>query len=234
MNITICFTSFNRTELLYEAVKPFIDDDRITEIVISDDASQIDLYNTICWQFKTVSKIKLYRNETTFDCYLNKRKAIELAKNEWVALLDSDNIFNREYIDRLENLIVAGLNDRTIYQPSFAKPHFNFAHLQGVNLNRGNISKWIDVGNTSTMLNAMNYFVNRSEYLRVFDSSIDPVTSDSIYQNYNWLKSGNSIYIVPGLEYEHRVHTGSHYQQNIRRTPNNLHQQIIDNLKQMR
>jgi hypothetical protein len=232
--ISVCFTSFNRTELLYEAVKPFIYDDRITEIVISDDASQIDLYNTIYWQFKTIDKIKLYRNETTLDCYLNKRKAIELAKNEWIALLDSDNIFNKEYIDRIENLMSAGLNDRTIYQPSFAKPHFNFAHLQGVNINRGNIAKWIEVGNTATMLNAMNYFVNRYEYLKVFDASIDPVTSDSIYQNYNWLNSGNSIYIVPGLEYEHRVHSGSHFQQNVKRTPNGLYDGIVEKLKQMK
>lgn len=234
MNISACFTSFNRTELLYDAISPFIKDDRITEIVISDDCSHLELYNTIYWQFASIEKIKIYRNETNLDCYRNKAKAVERAKSEWVMILDSDNIFTKEYIDRIENLIVAGLNDRTIYQPEFARPHFNFSHISGVNLNKANIAQYIEKGNTSTMLNAMNYFVNRSEYLRVFDSELDPVTSDSIYQNYNWIKGGNSIYVVPGLQYEHRVHNGSHYQNNVRRTPPMLHNDIIDKLKEMR
>lgn len=234
MNISACFTSFNRTELLYDAISPFIKDERITEIVISDDCSHLELYNTIYWQFASVDKIKIYRNETNLDCYRNKAKAVERAKNEWVMILDSDNLFNKEYIDRIENLIVAGLNDKTVYQPEFARPHFNFSHISGVNLNKGNIAQYIEKGNTSTMLNAMNYFVNRLEYLRVFDNELDPVTSDSIYQNYNWLKAGNSIYVVPGLQYDHRVHNGSHYQNNVKRTPPMLHNDIVNKLKQMR
>ena len=80
----------------------------------------------------------------------------------------------------------------------------------------------------------MNYFVNRDEYLRVWDGSIDPVTSDSLYQNYNWLNGGNSIYVVPNLTYEHRVHSGSHYQNNVRRTPQGFHDSIIEKLKNMK
>jgi glycosyltransferase involved in cell wall biosynthesis len=234
MNISICFTSFNRTEMLYEAVLPFINDSRISEIIISDDASQIELYNTLNWQYATIEKIKIHRNETNIDCYHNKAKAIELAANDWVAILDSDNIFTKEYIDRLENLWVAGLNDKTIYQPDFAKPHFDFRHIDGINLNKGNIAHFIRDDRTKTMLNAMNYFVNRYEYLKVFDRNINPVTSDSIYQNYQWLLHGNSIYIVPGFEYNHRIHEGSHYQNNVKRTPEGLHNGIIEKFKLMK
>lgn len=232
--ISLCLTNYNRTDLLYDSFHQVIGDDRINEIVISDDCSQVELYNTVMWQFKSIDKVKVYRNEKNLDCYLNKRRAVELASNKWVILFDSDNLLTKEYIDRVENLMVAGLNEKTVYQPEFAKPHFNFSHLAGKSLTKNNISEWIDSGNTATMLNAMNYFVNRDEYLRIFDYSIDPVTSDSIYQNYNWLKSGNSIYIVPGLEYEHRVHNGSHYQQNLRRTPAHLHSEIIDKIRQLR
>jgi hypothetical protein len=84
------------------------------------------------------------------------------------------------------------------------------------------------------MLNAMNYFVHRDEYLRVWDGSIDPVTSDSLFQNYNWLKAGNEISVLPELEYEHRVHSGSHYQNNVRRTPRGFHESIIQKLKELR
>jgi hypothetical protein len=49
-----------------------------------------------------------------------------------------------------------------------------------------------------------------------------------------WLESGKSIYVVPGLEYEHRVHDGSHYQNNVRRTPRGFHQDTENKLKSMR
>lgn len=232
--ISLCLTNYNRTDLLYDSFHQVIDDPRISEIIISDDCSQIELYNTVTWQFKSSPKVKIHRNEKNLDCYLNKKAAIELASNDWVIIFDSDNLLTKEYINRIETLITAGLNDKTIYQPEFAKPHFNFTHLSGKLLNSGNISGWMDMGNTSTMLNAMNYFVNRSEYLRVFDSSIDPVTSDSIYQNYNWLAAGNSIYVVPGLEYDHRVHSLSHYQNNVKRTPYGFHEEILHKLREMR
>lgn len=234
MNISACFTHFNRPELLYEAVSPFLSDPRITEIVISDDASHMELFNTVYWQYASIDKVRIFRNEVNIDCYRNKAKVLECATSDWCLLLDSDNVFSKEFIDRIENLIMAGLNDKTIYQPEFARPHFNFTHLSGVNLHHGNIAELIDKGNTGTMLNAMNYFVNRHEYLKVFDPEMDPVTSDSIYQNYRWLNTGNSIYVVPGLQYDHRVHEGSHYQKNVRRTPVDLHNTIMGYLRSMK
>jgi len=234
MNISICFTHWNRVEMLYDAIRPFLQDSRVTEIVISDDASHLELYNTMYWQYASVDKVKIFRNNNNIDCYHNKAKAIELATNEWVCILDSDNLFNKEFVDRLENLWVAGLNEKTVYQPEFAKPHFDFRHLAGVNLNKGNVANYIHDDRTQTCLNAFNYFVNRAEYLKVFDPDMKPVTSDSIYHNYRWLDAGNSIYIVPGLSYQHRVHNGSHYQQNVRRTPDGLHESIIEKLKAMK
>lgn len=234
MNISVCFTHWNRPDMLHEAIAPFIHDDRVSEVVISDDASQIELYNTIHWQYASIEKIKLFRNEVNLDCYFNKAKAIEKSTNQWVALLDSDNRFSKEYVDRLENLWVAGLNEKTVYQPDFAKPHFDFRHIAGRNLTKGNIADFIHDDRTKTALNAMNYFVNRDEYLKVFDPSINPVTSDSIYHNYRWLNAGNSIYVVPGLQYEHRVHSLSHYQNNVKRTPVGFHDEIISNLKAMK
>jgi len=109
-------------------------------------------------------------------------------------------------------------------------PHFDFTKYQGIVFSKDNVSKYIDDVTFQTMLNAMNYFVNRDEYLRVWDGSIDPVTSDSIFHNYNWLKAGNSIFVLPGLTYEHRVHEQSHYKNNVRRTPKGLNKNIIEKI----
>lgn len=239
--ISLCFTTWNRSDLLFQAFSQIINDKCISEIVISDDNSHIGVIEQLYFKCKDIPKVKIFRNEKNVDCYFNKKKAIERATNEWVCILDSDNIFDINYINRIENLIVAGLNPKTIYQPEWAKPHFDFRHLSGKLLNRSNIAQYMDNRSTDTMLNAMNYFVNRDEYLRIFDPNTNPVTSDSIYQNYRWLESGNSIYVVPSLSYEHRVNkedfgneADSHYRVNSNRTPRNFHNDIINKLKAMR
>lgn len=233
--ISLCFTTYNRTELLYEAFKSIIDHDFISEIVIVDDKSNNDVFEWILW---TVAghhpKVKLFRNENNMDCYRNKREAVSKAENEWVCILDSDNVFDKAYIDRLEQIYLSGLNPKTVYQPSFAKPHFDFRRYESFLLDKSNIGGYMIEPIFGTMLNAFNYFVNRDEYLKVWKDTIDPVTSDSIYHNLNWFKAGNNMYVVPGLEYTHRIHSGSHYQQNVRRTPQNLHREIENELKAMK
>ena len=228
--ISLCLTNYQRTDLLYESYRQLINDDRITEIVISDDASSDEVYNTILWQSKAFNKVKVYRNESNLDCYRNKRQAVKLATNDWVIVGDSDNVFNTDYVDKLFS---KEWEMDTLWQPSFAKPHFNFKQYEGYYISKANVGQYMSDDTFKTMLNAMNYFVNRDEFLRVWDSSVDPVTSDSIFQNYNWLKSGNSIYVCPGLEYNHLVHEQSHYRNNVRRTPNGFHKSIEDKIKSL-
>lgn len=230
--ISVAFTSYNRTDLLFEAVAPFLDDERVGEIVISDDCSSEDIYAEIVAKYNDTDKVKIFRNEVTKDCYYNKRQAVKRASNDWVALLDSDNIFGRDFIDALFSQ--RPWNQSWAYAPEFARPHFNFTGISGTAISRNNVASVLPNGNCSTMLNAMNYFVNRDEYLRVWDASTDPVTSDSLFQNYNWIKGGNTIYVTPGLQYGHRVHDGSHYKQNVRRTPQGFHDEIIEKLKRMK
>lgn len=219
-------------DLLLQSFEWVVDDPRVNEIVIVDDASTNNSSGyVIGLEHRYRPKVKSFVNEKNLDCYRNKREAISKATNEWVIILDSDNIITKEYIDRIEELWAAGLNTKTVYQPSYAKPHFNFTAYESFLIDKHNVGKYMADPFFSTMLNAMNYFVNKEEYLRVWDGSVDPVTSDSIFQNYNWLKAGNNIYVVPGLEYEHRVHNGSHYQNNVRRTPHGFHQEIENKIK---
>lgn len=230
--ISIAFTTYNRTDLLYDAVLPFILDERVAEIVISDDHSDENIYNNIVWKYTGVDKVKIYRNGENLDCYRNKRQAVKRSQSDWVALLDSDNLFTKEFIDAIFSQFPWDLS--WAYAPEFARPHFNFTALRGTAISKNNIKSVLPNGNCATMLNAMNYFVNRDEFLRLWDGSIDPVTSDSLYHNYNWIKGGNAIYVTPGMQYEHRVHDGSHYKNNVRRTPQGFHDEILNKLIQQK
>lgn len=235
--ISIAIPTFNRTNLLYESFAKVINDPRISEIVIVDDCSTSEVWEQVQDMCHPHSQIKLYRNEKNLDCYRNKREAVSKASNEWVILLDSDNVIDKDYLDAIFGVVNCGYSrwrKYEILQPCFAKPHFEFKDWEGKLFNKSNIANFIKNSTFQTMLNAANYFVNRDAYLEAWDGSVDPVTSDSIYMAYRWLEAGNSIYVVPGLEYEHRVHEGSHYRQNVRRTPRGFHEDILNRLKKMR
>jgi glycosyltransferase involved in cell wall biosynthesis len=240
--ISLCITTYNRTDLLFESFAQVLDDPRISEIVIVDDHSDSNIFETVCKRIEDLSreyntsKIFIYRNDANLDCYRNKRETVSKATNNWVIVWDSDNIMTKAYVDKLYGSKdpYGTWRESHIYHPYFAMPYFDFRKFSQLNISRHNIAHYMGDPAFETMLNAMNYFVNRGEYLRVWDGSVDPVTSDSLYQNYRWLEAGNSIYVVRGMEYEHRVHDGSHYKNNVKRTPHGFHQDIIQRLKNMR
>lgn len=229
-SISLVITTYNRTDLLFESYAQVYDHPLISQIVIVDDCSNLDIHWRLNQEFESKKKIKFIINERNLGCYANKRMAVSHADNEWVILLDSDNIIGKDYIDRVENLIIAGVNRRTVYQPEFARPHFNFTEFAGMNFTKANVSPYADRATFTTALNAMNYLVHRDEYLKVWEDRPEPWTSDSLLQNYNWLAAGNSIYFVPGLQYTHRIHNGSHYQEHVGKN-GNLHNELLHKLK---
>lgn len=228
--ISICITTYNRDSMTVDSFSQVHDDPRISEVVIVDDHSNVEIFNLLAQKLEPYSKARLFRNAVNLDCYRNKREAVSKASNEWVILLDSDNVIDKSYLDHLPKFPEKNF----VYQPEYAKPHFNFKNFSGMTITKHNVGHNMADSSFQTMLNAMNYFVNRDEYLHVWDESIDPVTSDSLYQNYNWLKFGNCIYVCPELQYGHTIHNGSHYRLNVNRTPRGFHEDIINKLKLMK
>lgn len=230
--ISLCIPTWNRVDMTIEAFMEVYADPRISEIVISDDASDLDLFHQLRAIAEKFDKVRLFRNLTNQDCYRNKMTAISLAKNEWCILLDSDNIIDRSYIDKLYDF--SYWDTIVIFTPSYAKPMFDFREFAGLMIYEENVSDYLDRPMFETMLNAANFFVHKDTYLRAFDNEVNPVTSDSIFIAHNHLKDGGIIHCVDGLEYEHRVHTGSHYQNNVHRTPNGFHETILNKLRRIK
>jgi hypothetical protein len=152
---------------------------------------------------------------TNRDCYANKYISISLSPTDYCIILDSDNQIDKSYLDKIfeqewaEDMILA---------PDWAKPTFNYTEYSDLIVSKDNLKEYIDKPMFETCLNCMNYFVNKNAYCDVWDATTDPVTSDSLFQNYNWLMSGKYIHIVHGLRYEHLVHNQSHYINNVQRT----------------
>lgn len=230
--ISIAIPTWNRFE---QTIASFIEvyaDERIGEIIVTDDASDLNIFHELREVCDRLPKVKLLRNAINQDCYRNKMTALSFAKYPFCILLDSDNSIGRDYLDKLYEFDY--WESDCIYTPSFARPTFDFRRYAGLTITRSNVSQYISLPMLETCLNAANYFVNKDTWLKAFDDNTDPVTSDSIFIVYNHLKDGGKLKIVEGLEYEHKVHDGSHYKNNVHRTPRNFHQTILNNLRNLR
>ena len=228
--ISLAIPSYQRDEMLFESFAQVYDDPRLTEIIVVDDASDLELFNRVKEKCEKLPKVNLLRNLFNKDCYQNKKTALSYITNDFGILLDSDNIITKEYIDKIFEY---EWRPDIILTPEWARPHFNFMAYSGLLISKENVAEYIDKQHFETCLNACNYFVHRDTYLEVFDEKTDPVTSDSIYQCYNWLAAGNKIQITKGLQYFHRVHKG-HYQTNCDRTPKGFHESVLQKLRELK
>lgn len=205
MELSLCITTYQRTNLLYESYSKVIDHPLISEVVIVDDCSEMSIWNDLkknCIH----PKIRLYRNEENLNMSRNKREAISKASNDWAIILDSDNILYPEYLD---SLIINMLNPNLIFHPDFAEPEHDYTYWSGTGITKGNARRFLDKPEFRCLLNNCNYVVNRDEYLRVYKYDETIKESDTIYFNTLWLEAGNGFYVVPGMKYHHRKHSGS-------------------------
>lgn len=229
--IGIAVPTWKRVEQTIDSFAQVLEDERVEDVTIVDDASDDGSFRRLCEHFDTHDKVFLYRNDDNLDCYKNKHRSMQEAFSEFCILLDSDNIITPSYLDAI--YAIDKWDRKTIYQPEYAMPHFDFRGWSGLTLTRHNVSQYVDT-NLMTALNAMNFFINRDEYLKVWDGSVNPHTSDSIYFCYCWLAAGNSIFITPNLHYEHFIDPKGrgHYQTNYHKT-GNFHKMVLDKIRQL-
>lgn len=205
--ISLCLTHWNRANIIQNAYAKVYDDERISEIVISDDHSDYTQYLDLL-RLRS-ERIHIFRNPANLGVGGNKAQAIELAQNDWCIIFDSDNVLDTDYIDKLYEIPVWDTD--TIYAPTFAKPHFDYRAIQGKTITGANVREFVGTGMFSCFLNTGNYFVHRKTFAEVYEH-VQVKGADSIYILYLWLKAGKKVVPVPGLHYEHLVHNGSYYQ----------------------
>ena len=83
--ITVAIPFFNTFQYLESILEPLINSSHVDEIIINDDGSdyQVDVNHP---------KVKIFFNDKNVGAFRNKYITISRSSNEWVYLLDSDNI----------------------------------------------------------------------------------------------------------------------------------------------
>jgi glycosyltransferase involved in cell wall biosynthesis len=205
MTLTLAITTYNRYDLLLESFSQVIDDSRIDEILIMDDHSKDEYWSKIKELPSLSPKIKVVRQFENRGMSYNKMSAIANSKNEWVIIFDSDNVIGKDYLDAIPET----LNENTIYLPCFARPTFDFRKYSELIIEKEDAAIRILDDTFNMMLNCCNYLVPRDSYLHSFKEDKTVKASDTILFAYNWLKNGNKFKVVPGMEYDHKIHAGS-------------------------
>lgn len=211
--ISIVLTTYNRPDITIQSFLGVLNDDRISEVIICDDYSTPENYQILIDNVLLLRspKVKLYRNPYNMGVYDNKREAMSHATNEYAIQFDSDNILGTEYIDAVyshdwvPDLILA---------PCYARPTFDYRPYTGIYFTKNNIKEYLNRPLFDALLNTMNFFCHREKYLSTWKNMPGIIGADSIYFNFLFLESGGILLPLKGMEYEHRVHTGSHYKNN--------------------
>lgn len=211
MKLSLAITTYLRYEMTIESFAQVIDDPRIDDIVILDDCSTDGSYEKLRDYFKGNERVRVIRQAQNRGMLINKFHAVGYAKNEWVALLDSDNKINSDYIDAFFNSATHDgiFETGVIYAPEFARPSFDYRKFSGKVIHKFNARKLINDSMGNCLLNTCNYIVSKSLYEKVFEDNTEMRGTDTLWFNYLWLKAGHSFYVVPGMQYDHLVHDAS-------------------------
>ncbi len=223
--ISLCIPTFNRVEMVIESFSNVLNDDRISEIIICDDCSRIDIYNNLTNLLLKIgsTKIKIFRNEVNKGSFYNKLESVKKASNDWIILLDSDNQIMIDYLNSIPN----ELDINTMYIPSHAicnSTNLNYTKYSSMIFNKDEykiLSKSSDT-QTICMLNTGNYFFNKNTYLKsiLMESNIiNSYALDAYYMIYLLYKNiiNFRLNVVDGMKYHHYLHSNtenSHYMKN--------------------
>ena len=240
--ISVAIPHYNNTKFMKDTLEHIRNDERISEIVICDDRSSDynDLVNLI--NSYNNKKIILKQNDINLGCYHNKLHTLAKCTNDWAILVDSDNIINTDYIDRLYE--INEWNDRLVYAPSWAKTfpnepsvHLNYEKFKNTAIDIPFFLNNFSDNTFQCLINTCNYFVPVQNYSICMSkvsyerNIIDSLDSAVLFSD--WLYDDGKVYIVPNMIYAHRCHPNSNYvRSSARRHEPNVKRQIFAKLTQ--
>jgi glycosyltransferase involved in cell wall biosynthesis len=214
VQLSLCIATMNRWEFLKNYIPNYLVNPYISEIIISDetgeDAKKIEE------TYGKIDKLKVFVNEKSLGAFLNKQKAVQLASNDWVCLIDSDNYAKKNYFEAFHTFLNGHApNPKIIYAPSVAS-NWNFKHFIGTPVTCKNVKEIYHKFVGGPLMNTGNYILHKSlAFLPIpEDQETYPVACkafDVLYRNYLAMKTGVELHVVPNMEYEHVTHKGSYW-----------------------
>lgn len=211
MNLSLAITTYNRFELTVKSFEKVVDDERISDILLLDDASTDDSYKKLMSYFAGHPKVRVMGKLANSGMATNKRDSVAWAKEDWIILFDSDNVIGPDYLDALYSVNDVMVEESEIFMPDKALPNFDYSFFDGESLHRNNINVYSSHQLFGAILNTSNYVVNKKFFLETWQFNPDVKGCDTIWHAYRHFERNGSFYVVPNMTYNHLVHSGSEY-----------------------
>jgi len=228
--LTLCIPTYRRWSFLQQNLPNYLENTYLHEIVICDETGEDIL--EIQKSFGNHPKLKYVVNEKRLGPFLNKRKAVSHASNDWVCIMDSDNFAPLSYFIAWDAFVQKeGLESKVMYAPSrtipqINHPGFDYRHFIGERIDGSTCKEMYGKQKGDCLLNTGNYIVCKSLYTECTEDEVQisqKIVEDVLYQNHLFFTKANAILrCVPGMEYHHIVHPGSFYTNNCNTSQSNL------------
>ena len=223
--ISLAIPFYNTSRYFLDTIKYALEDDFVSEIVVTDDGSVESEYNKLISLIEGKDKIKVFRNSSNVGAFRNKYNSVKNCSNDWVYLLDSDNYPFEETYQVIRDIpdddpsicfsprqLFCKKDEQDDYE-TISDYTFKY-DIIGIEESKDAIfkrTKWFD-----WFLNSGNYVINRQMYL---DSLLEPyhnyntplLHADTASAYYFWLKNGGQFVVVDKLRHNHRLHPQSNW-----------------------
>lgn len=213
VSISVCIPTMNRFSFLKESIPKYLANPHVTELVIVDETGEDYVAITAAFSHP---KLRVYQNESRLGMLKNKLRAASYATSDFIAILDSDNFADASYFEGFKKFFSShSLSASCLFLPCAAKPNFNYREWIGTPITRNNINNLYP--HIDTCMNTMNSIISR-EFLSTFDILSDTPVCNEIgcydskyFALYTMFHMNGTLFVVPDMEYEHRVHDESGY-----------------------
>lgn len=221
IQLTVAIPTMRRWKGFLEKSLPmFLNNENVYKVLVCDETGD-DVKAIQASRWFGHPKLILHVNEHRLGMYGNKRKCVELSPTDWVAVLDSDNIFPDEYFEALfDTWKDEGASTNTVYAASEILRVFlktgeseeRTRHFTGMRITRANWNQVLQTKAWNFLLNDGNW-VGHKSVLEAWPPMAEEKVraTDSIRIVKNLIQNGWTYYITPGMRYIHTVHDDSEW-----------------------
>ena len=221
IQLTVAIPTMRRFNFLQKSIPQLLDNPLITAVTVCDETGE-DIQQIEQTVWGKHPKLRLHKNPKRLGMYYNKRKCLEVAPTDWVAVLDSDNIFPEAFFETIFDMWSNESPDsRTIYASGQIVRVFlktgeseeRTRHFAGKQITKNNWNTILGTQGWNFLLNDGNWIGNKA-LLEAWPTDIqeDQIrATDSIRIVRNFILNGFIYSVVPDLRYIHTVHDDSEW-----------------------
>jgi glycosyltransferase involved in cell wall biosynthesis len=214
--LTVAIPTYSRWAFLRTLLPKLLGYKWVTNVVVCDDGGG-DAMAIWGESWGNHEKLSVYINDKRLGIFGNKRRCLEMAKTEWVILLDSDNEYTKESFEFLEKsvlewdarVVYAAGGMRRLESGKVSQPLIGFGNLEISSTNWASIC---NMPGSSELLNDGNFLIHVS--------ALEYIPKDVPHDRYYaadmiaWLdilinRAGWTYRVLKGLSYIHNVHNDS-------------------------